>query len=124
MASRTSPEPVDEPGEPGLQLDLRLNSNAGEVAVRLVGDLDASTAPWLLARLGTPLSSAGPAVYMDLSGVAFLDVSGVRALVTIADTVRLAQGEIKIGGLRGGPLRLAKIVSLDQIVDVAQPDEQ
>ncbi len=124
MASRTSPDRVGEdPGEPGLELEIRINSHGAVIVVRLVGDLDASTAPWLLDRLCSSLRPAA-AVYMDLGGVAFLDVSGVRAVSTIADAVRLAQGEIRVEGLRGGPLRLAKMVGLDQIVEVDLPDEQ
>jgi anti-anti-sigma factor len=96
----------------------------GDVVVRLVGDLDASTAPWLLGRLCSSLSSADSAVYLDLSGVEFLDVSGARAVATIADAVRLAQVEIRVEGLRGAPLRTAKMVGLDQIVDADRSDEQ
>jgi anti-anti-sigma factor len=100
-----------------------MNSSDGDVVVRLVGDLDASTAPWLLDRLWSS-PPAGSAVFLDLSGVSFLDVSGARAVARIVDAARLAQVEIRVEGLRGSPLRTARMVGLDQIVEIDRPDEQ
>ena len=52
---------------------------AGDGVVAVVGELDAATAGQLVRRLSAP-----PAVQViDLSGVTFIDASGVRALVDV-----------------------------------------
>ena len=56
---------------------------AGDGVVAVAGELDAATADQLVRRLSAP-----PAVQViDLSGVTFIDASGVRALVdaTVCD---------------------------------------
>jgi anti-anti-sigma factor len=96
-----------------LQLDVRRNGNGAGVVVQLFGELDVVTAPWLLDRMRETLSPADRAVFLELSGLTFLDVAGVRAVVEVDDLVKRADGKLEVRGLAGGPLSTARILGLD-----------
>lgn len=99
-----------------LQLDVRRNG-AG-VVVQLFGELDVVTAPWLVDRMRETLSPADRAVALELSGLTFLDVAGVRAVVEVDDLVKQADGKLEVRGLAGGPLSTARILGLDMSREV------
>ncbi len=63
--------------EPGHILSVEIDALDGVTIVRLVGEVDVSTADALTDAVD---NAPGPVV-MDLSGVTFMDSSGVRALV-------------------------------------------
>ena len=49
--------------------------------IRLVGDVDMATVPALAAQLNEAAAVPGRAVVVDLSGVTFMDCSGLRPLL-------------------------------------------
>ena len=98
---------------PDLQLGVQMNSNGAGVVVQLAGELDAVTAPWLLGRMNESLCSVDRTVSLDLSGLTFLDVAGVRAVVALDDLVKQSAGKLEVRGLEGGPLRTARLLGLD-----------
>ncbi len=56
----------------------------GDHALRLVGELDAATAPQLQCHL----EAHGRVTHLDFSGVTFIDSSGLRVLVMAARAAR------------------------------------
>ena len=62
---------------PYLQVDVE--PAPGEVIVRVVGEIDAATAPQLAQGL-RQAAEAGEAVALDLAGVSFIDSSGLRVV--------------------------------------------
>jgi anti-anti-sigma factor len=101
-----------------LRLDVRRNSDGVGVAVQLFGELDVATAPWLLDRMRETLSPADRAVALELGGLTFLDVAGVRAVVALDDLVKQRGGKLELSGLEGGPLTTARILGLDMSREV------
>src|ERR1700677_2220817 len=73
----------DPPGEIGGSacFSAELLNGEGPAVVKLIGELDVSTAPQLEACL-EGLGADGPDVRLDLSGLSFCDSSGISALVT------------------------------------------
>jgi anti-anti-sigma factor len=63
-----------------LKVDYERSGDT-DVIVRLSGEVDLSVEENLGAMFEEALASAPPSVVVDLSGVEFLDCSGVRALV-------------------------------------------
>jgi anti-anti-sigma factor len=63
-------------------------SREDEVIVALRGEVDLATAPLLEAELGLASVQAARAVLVDLEGVAFMDLSGLRPLLRLAAPAR------------------------------------
>ena len=66
------------------QLTVRVEQDGEELLVRAFGGLDLSNAKTLEGELRRAIGGDAPGVVLDLSGVAFIDSSGLRALLLMA----------------------------------------
>ena len=78
-------------------VSVRLSSRdcPGHVEVALSGELDLVDASDVAVSLAAA-SSRGPLVIVDLSGLAFIDASGVAALARGRDCARAGGGELRL----------------------------
>lgn len=95
----------------------------GVHVVALAGELDLSTTPALTERLGALPRAAPAAVVVDLSGLTFIDSSGLNALV-LAARARNADGAFAVAGATGHIARVLEVVHLAKSVDVAPSVEE
>jgi anti-sigma B factor antagonist len=88
--------------------------------VEVAGELDAYSAPALEAVLAEHDASSD--LRLDLSGVTFIDSTGIRAVVTTDN--RLREGEHRLIVVDPSPsvLRLLQLTSLDErfLIEAAQ----
>jgi anti-anti-sigma factor len=80
-------------------------------SIRLVGELDMSSARALEEALGTAIERAGP-VLIDLSEVTFMDSTGISALLKAAHVLR-GRGCLILHGEQDNVRRLLDLVRLD-----------
>ena len=73
----------------GAQLDIE----AIDGGLRLVGDVDAHTAP-LLDEALAPLLGPAAKVTLDLAGVGFMDSSGLRVIIASTESARAGGGDL------------------------------
>ena len=73
--------PIDLP----RPLSLRVQPHGEAVLVRATGELDLSAAEAFESQLEEELARDGAIVVLDLSGVTFLDSTGLRTLLRIAE---------------------------------------
>jgi anti-sigma B factor antagonist len=100
---------------------LRVDRDA-EGTWHLVGEVDLSNADALLARL-EPSVQATDAVVLDLTGLTFMDSSGIRVIVLLMQ--RLSDGGRMVLRLREGPVaRTVRLMDLGSLpnVDVEMMD--
>ena len=79
--------PVHDPlsGSEALRV---VSERRGEALVlRVSGELDLSTAPVLDAAVSAAREEQGPPVVLDLSGVSFVDSTGIRSLIGAAQAL-------------------------------------
>jgi anti-sigma B factor antagonist len=69
-----------EPQLPRSRLAVGVSGDAEGLRAQVVGEIDLATAPRLVARLGA-LRRHTAAISLDLTGVTFMDVSGLHALL-------------------------------------------
>jgi anti-anti-sigma factor len=84
-----------EPERLGL---ARIRGESGVVELLLSGELDSSTAPRVVDAVAQILATEPEALILDLSGLSFLSVAGVRAIGTAhaaagAARLRVVTGE-------------------------------
>jgi anti-sigma B factor antagonist len=85
----------------------------GEVALR--GELDAYTAPQLRAALSDVVHERGAkTVVLDLSGLTFIDLTGVGALVAGQNQARQVGGELVLRSLPDQTWKIFEITGLNQ----------
>jgi anti-sigma B factor antagonist len=88
------PSPRRAPGEGGDEdrdgelsapgdLTIRASREEGTLLLALYGELDVATSPLLGRKLEMVASTAPARVVIDLSGLQFLDSTGLHALITV-----------------------------------------
>ena len=69
----------------------------GDARVAVVGELDMATAPQLTDVIEALASTGPPRVVVDLSGVSFMDSSGIGALCQAQSTLEAGGGVLVLG---------------------------
>ena len=99
---------------------LDLNWNADDGVLALEGDLDPASAPSFRARVDEILDGGVTALTVDLSGVEFIDSSGLRELMR-ADQRLSGEGEsLVIRNPSSGVATLFELTGLDRRLKISQ----
>jgi anti-sigma B factor antagonist len=117
--SRTRPPA----GHPGRIHEFKMSSERdGDVhAIRLFGELDLATIDPVQRELERVEASDAPSIVIDLSGLVFMDSTGVRLLVGAHARSREASDRLTL--LRGGPAvqHVLEVSGLDDQLPFADP---
>jgi anti-anti-sigma factor len=112
----TPPDPsvTDVPAPGPLSIDTRRDGDA--VLIVLHGELDLASAPELERELrAAEASSPSPSrVTIDLSGLGFMDSTGLQALLRARERAGSSSYELK---LRPGPHQVQRVFELTRTVD-------
>jgi anti-anti-sigma factor len=86
----------------------------------LAGELDHGSADALRTRLAQAgMAFEGEEITVDLSGVTFIDSTGLGVLVGATRSSRSAGGDIRLVGCRPSMLRVLNIAGLDRFFTLA-----
>jgi anti-sigma B factor antagonist len=100
---------------------------AGEATVRILrasfrptvavaGRVTVDSSPHLRSALLELIrGDIGPVLVIDLSGVSYLDTSGIATLLEAAKTAREHSAQLRLVGVSGQPGMLAEVTELGQI---------
>lgn len=88
----------------------------GRSVVAVSGELDAHVAPDLQATLDPLLAVSQPAIIVDLSGVPFIDSTGLGVLVTTLKRVREAGGTLDVVASAPRVLKVFALTGLDVVI--------
>lgn len=119
---QASSDPALPPAEPGPvtdQLRLSVRPCGRGVVVELCGDLDLVTAPQLVAALQSlHIPPPGLMAVLDLSGVAFCDVSGLNALIRARRALARRGAWLSLAAPPRSLLRLLELTGLGEDFEV------
>jgi anti-anti-sigma factor len=95
--------------------------SGGRTVLRAAGDLDFTQVPLLARALARVAAVPGQALTVDVTGLGFLDVAGVRALTDADERLRGAGG----AGLtvRGASGIVRRIFEIMQVTSLLEPDQ-
>ena len=94
------------------------------VVVRPSGEIDNPAADELDAEVLRVLDEGGARIILDLTDVTYLNSAGVGVIAMAAKRARARGGDLALVGLQDRPRRAVELVRLDQILIVADTEEE
>lgn len=102
-------------------LDLTVESNDGTVTISLQGEVDPHTAPLLEGEVRAALlSPTVTTLVLDLSGVQFMDSSGLRVVISTQRSMRERDGRLVLRHPTATVRHLLEITQLSGEIDIEE----
>ena len=89
--------------------------------VSIEGRVNIDTSSDMRRTIAEALRSMPPAVMLDLSGVSYIDTSGVATLLEASRIARQQGTRLVLHGLHGQPRELLHFSQIDHLLDIAEP---
>lgn len=101
-------------------MDLDLSTSHGErySVVHVSGEIDVYTAPALRERLDEEIDKGRHHLVVDLSGVTFMDSTGLGVLVGRLKLIRVNEGSMRIVCAHDRVLKVFTITGLDKVFEI------
>ena len=94
------------------------------VVLRVAGEIHATTAPEFSERLNDAIASGKTGVVLDLTGVEFIDSTGLSVLLNGLRRVTRARGTMVLACANPTVLRLFEITKLDSTFEILPTCEE
>ena len=101
-----------------MEFSVAVASRGQWEVLTVTGEIDMATAPRFRQRLLAVISAGAQNVVIDLSGVDFIDSTGLGVLMGAAKRVRTAGGDIRLVMTGSRLADLIEITRLDRVLDV------
>lgn len=115
-------QPVSDQSPELFVIDVTQPSE-GIYLVSLTGEMDIANAPEFTSRMGQLGVLGSRRVVVDLSGLTFLDSSGINALVSAAKAIEASGGEVALAAPTAHVSQVFEIVNLSEVVTIEQSVE-
>ena len=90
----------------------------GRRVVRVSGEIDVDTGPQLRDHLLGLVAAGEYDIVVDLSGVSFLDSSGLGVLVMVHKRIRTAGGALRLAGCQPEVVSIFHLTALDRVIEM------
>lgn len=97
-------------------MQIEQSERAGAVVLATSGRFNMVSAPLVKARIDEAVTAGTPRIVVDLSGVDFIDSSGLGALIGGLKAARQAGGDLRIAAAGDQVLTVLKLTNLDRIL--------
>lgn len=99
-------------------LAVQIDQNPTRTLVRLTGEINLRTSPDLRAKLLEALAHVSPRMIVDLSGVPYMDSSGVGTLVELKRNVDRQKKTLALAGMNPRVRGVFEISKLDKFFTI------
>jgi anti-sigma B factor antagonist len=99
-------------------LRLIVENRNGDVLIRAVGELDMSSAPSLTAAAEDAIGDGYRLLLLDLSGLSFLDSTGLSALLAIHREAKARDAQAAIIAPSDNALRVLEMLGVEQVLNI------
>jgi anti-anti-sigma factor len=96
------------------ELDLSTTSKGWCAVVKVEGEIDLDSAGDLSDAALAAMQEIGPSLILDLSGVTFMDSTGLKVLLAVHKRAELAGGRLVLAAPTRSVNRVVSITGLDQ----------
>jgi anti-sigma B factor antagonist len=104
--------------EDAVEFRLITRSVGNSVVIAADGDVDMKTAPDLQAEVEQTLAGGATAVVIDLTGVEFLDSSGLGAIATARNRAGELNARLSVVCANRNALKLFHITGMDRVLTI------
>ncbi|MYB10510.1 MAG: STAS domain-containing protein [Acidimicrobiia bacterium] len=101
-----------------MEFGVTVASHKGWEVLTVTGEIDMATAPRFRQRLFALISGGAQNVVIDLSGVDYIDSTGLGVLMGGAKRVRSTGGDIRLVTTGSRLADLIELTRLDRVLDV------
>jgi anti-sigma B factor antagonist len=105
------------------QLDVSTTSQGSCAVVRVDGEIDLDSAGELSEAAVAALQEIGPSLVLDLSGVTFMDSTGLKVLLAVHKRAELAGGRLVLAAPTRSVNRVVSVTGFDRTLAVAETVE-
>jgi anti-sigma B factor antagonist len=99
-----------------VELDVATRQESGCTVLSVVGEVDVFTAPALDEALTAAIANGGTCVVVDMSGVDFLDSTGLSVLVKALKRIREANGSLDVVVSADRVAKVFRLTGLDTLI--------
>ncbi len=100
-------------------MPFRISPSNNHVSAVLSGEIYAEEAAAFQATILKQCTSSSTFVHVDATNLAYIDSSGLGALVSIYKKAAELGGRVKISGLRGDVKELFDLTNLNRVFDIS-----
>lgn len=101
-----------------MPMDCKLDRE--QMCLRLTGEVDHHRAGELMRQMEQQLDLESPSqVELDLSGVTFMDSSGIALLLRLHRSLSLTGGRLRVTGVPPQPAKVLKAAGLNRLFSVS-----
>jgi anti-sigma B factor antagonist len=100
------------------ELDLSVARDGSCAVVSVGGEIDPGTATELSEAALAAMQEIGPTLVLDLSGVTFMDSTGLKVLLSVHQRAQLAGGRLVLAAPGRPVQRVVSITGLDEIFEI------
>jgi len=105
-------------------LTILSQTSADALVIRLTGDVDLRNAPLLRGRLADSAARPAGRIVVDLSGVGYIDSSGVGTLVEFKRKHERGGGKVLLAGMQSRVRGVFEITKLDHFFTIVATVEE
>ncbi len=95
-----------------MEWSFEEGGSSGRVNVKLRGDCDLYDAPRFKAEMLKKIESGEDGLLFDMSGIAYLDSTGVGAIIAILQAAKRRGLDLRFAGISGSPRRVLEMSSI------------
>ena len=104
---------------------LSLDNAEGILVAVLSGEIDHHSAVWVRGEIDDAIASARPQrIILDLSGIDFMDSSGIGLIMGRYAKIRAIGGELCVRDPNERILKIFKMAGLEKIVSIEYSDDK
>jgi anti-sigma B factor antagonist len=101
-----------------VELDVTARPAGDFTVLEVAGEIDMDSAPQLRERVLEQVAAGTYRLIIDMSGVTFMDSSGLSVLVAALKRVSDNEGELRLVITRERTMKLFRITSLDSVFGI------
>lgn len=101
-----------------MDLTFDVERRGDDAVIAVTGEIDLQTAPALRDRVDSVLAEGARSIVLELSGVSFLDSSGLGALLGIRREVTAVNGTLALLDLQPSVRKIFAITRMESAFDI------
>ncbi len=105
-------------------MTVKTDTKSGLLVCQIEGDIDINSSPDIKKAFDKLISKRSPKIVVNLSGVSYVDSSGLATLVEILKNMRAYGGRIRLSNLSPRVKGLFEITKLDKLFEILQEEEE